>query len=127
MTAEIYHLVPLAEWNSGRRDGAYTPARLDEDGFVHCSPTPESVLAVARDCFADLAEPLLVLRIDPDRLQARLVYEAPAPIAGSGTSHLEAGALFPHVYGSLNLDAITGVGQLARRGAEFVWPKRWIR
>jgi hypothetical protein len=43
-----------------------------------------AVLAVANDYFAAVAEPLVIIRIDPSRLRARLVFEAPAPIAGGG-------------------------------------------
>jgi len=121
----IYHLVHTADLRTGIADGRYTPARFAEDRFVHCTAAPEAVLAVARDYFADAAESLLVLRIAPERLSARVAYEAAAPIPG-GRSHLAAGETFPHVYGPLELDAITGVAALEKRGADFVWPRRFV-
>jgi len=120
--APIYHLAPLSEWRHGRRGNVYTPARFAEDGFIHCAATAESVLAVARDYFVALEEPLLVACIDPDRLRARLVFEAPAPIAGGGTSHITPGAAFPHIYGALELEAVSGVAILVKRGGDFLWP-----
>lgn len=125
MAEPIYHLVPLSELRAGLRDAAYTPARFAVDGFVHCSATPASVLAVARDYFAGLSEPLLVVRIDPARLRARLVFEAPAPIAGGGVAHLAGATLFPHVYGAIEVVAIDGAGVLAPDGDGFSWPDRF--
>lgn len=103
------------------RGALYSPPRLGADGFVHCA-TREVVLSVARDYFAGLAEPLCVLRIEPARLSAELRFEAPRPIAGGGTAHLAEAALFPHVYGPIDLAAISGAGTLERRGDGYAWP-----
>jgi GrpB-like predicted nucleotidyltransferase (UPF0157 family) len=111
----------------------YTPARLASDGFVHCSGTRALALAVAADYFADLGEPLYVLEIDPEELTHELRYEAPAPIAGMARRHLEDSSEFPHVYGPIDLSAITGAARLARNGAGRDWPQcllsldHWIR
>jgi uncharacterized protein (DUF952 family) len=118
----IYHIVPETELGRGIGGGAYTPARFAEDGFVHCAAGRDVVLAVADDYYADAEGPILLLRIDPARLAARVVFEAPAPIAGGGRSHLAPGARFPHVYGPIALSAVTGVGRLLRSGGRFVWP-----
>jgi uncharacterized protein (DUF952 family)/predicted nucleotidyltransferase len=118
----IYHIVPESELRAGVAGDTYKPVRFDADGFVHCAATPASVLAVAKDYFANIDGRLLVLRIDPVRLTAKLIFEAPAPIAGGGSSHLRAGDLFPHVYGPIALAAISGMAQLVRRGGEFSWP-----
>ena len=80
----IYHLAPASELHAGCTRDRYAPARLAEDGFVHCAGTPEVALAVADDYFADLDEPLAVLEIDPAALQAELRFEAPAPLPGGG-------------------------------------------
>lgn len=118
----IYHLVPEAELRSGLTGAAYSPSSLTTDGFVHCSATPASVLAVANDYFADLEGLLLVLRIEPAKLNARLVFEAPAPMPGAATSHLATAEQFPHVYGPVEVRAISGVGVLERCGGEYKWP-----
>lgn len=130
--ATIHHLAPASQlWRCIGRDG-YAPPSLAREGFVHCTAGRDLVLQVARDYYADLDEPLVVLAIDPARLAARLVFEAPAPIAGGGTAHLASGALFPHLYGALNLDAVTGAAELPRDGDRFAWPAsfgplaRWL-
>jgi uncharacterized protein (DUF952 family) len=122
---EIYHLVPESEFRAGVRDGRYAPARLPEDGFVHCAGSAESALAVADDFFSGMAEPLLLLRIDPARLTAKVIHEAPATVAGAGTRHLAVADEFPHVYGPIDLAAITGLAPLGRAAGGFAWPERF--
>jgi glutathione S-transferase len=119
----IYHLTPESELQAGAHDGMYRPLRLSEDGFVHCSGSSELALAVAADYFADLAEPLYVLEIDPERLSHELRFEPAAPLEGVGHGHLAQATEFPHVYGPIDLTAITGAGRLARRGAAREWPE----
>ncbi len=118
----IFHLTSQSELRDGTRAGAYWPARFAADGFVHCSATSEVVLAVARAFYAHVVEPLLVLRIEPSRLGARLLFEPGAPPEPPGVAP---GTLFPHVYGPIDLAAVSGVGVLERRGGELVWPQRF--
>ncbi len=121
----IYHLALRSELRAGVKRGTYRPARFAEDGFVHCAERA-NVLVVAGDYFADVRSPLVLLAIDPARLGADVIYEAPAPIPGGGRAHLESAARFPHVYGPINLSAITGVAPLVKRDGAFVWPERWV-
>ncbi len=121
-TAPIYHVTTAAALRTQSAGDAYTPPSLAREGFVHCSATPATLLAVARDYFDDATPPLLVLAIDPAVLSAELRFEAPAPISGGGTAHLASGELFPHLYGPLDLRAVVGVGELRRVGRDFVWP-----
>lgn len=119
----IFHLAPASQLRRGLRGGRYAPPGLAEEGFVHCAPR-EAVLAVARDCFAGLREPLWVLEIDPARLRAELRVEAPATPSGAGRAHLDRAAAFPHVYGPVDRTAIVAAGRLRRLGDGFVWPAR---
>jgi uncharacterized protein (DUF952 family) len=102
----IYHLTTRAEWDGARAAGFYSTASIEADGFIHCS-TAEQLLPVANAFYLDLDEPI-VLRIETDLLAAPLRWEAPEPDA-----HFEGGS-FPHVYGSINLDAVIGVTGLER-------------
>ena len=120
--ALVYHLTPASALRRHVEARGYAPPSLAAKGFIHCTATRARTLQVAADYYAGLGEPLVVLAIDPARLRARLVFEAPAPIAGGGTAHLADGALFPHLYGALNLDAVVGAGALARAGGGFAWP-----
>jgi len=121
----IYHIAPESEFRSGLRRTTYRPARLRADGFVHCASRP-SVLAVANDYFADVIEPVWLLRLASERLRAQVVFEAAAPLSDA-TTHLRTATRFPHVYGPLDRAAITGVARLTRRRGRFVWPRRFMR
>jgi uncharacterized protein (DUF952 family) len=95
----IFHITLPGHWEQAQRDGAITMSTrdvtLEEEGFVHCS-FAEQLAATARRFFGDLDE-VVVLRIDPARLTAPLVTE---DLAGGGEA-------FPHVYGPINVDAVT--------------------
>ena len=123
----IYHIVPESEFKAGIAGNSYTPARFAEDGFVHCTAGQETSLLVAKDYYSTflqtaVSDPLLLLQIDTTKLTATVKFEAPAPIAGGGSEHLENATLFPHIYGAVNLDAVVGNGRLQPNGDQFIWP-----
>lgn len=90
----ILHITSQADWAAAQVAGSYTADSLASQGFIHCS-TAEQVLLVANSFFRGRND-LLLLEIDPARLSAELRYEESEP-----------GMLFPHIYGPLNLDAVT--------------------
>jgi uncharacterized protein (DUF952 family) len=118
----IYHIVSAADLREHTQNGVYRPAGLATEGFVHCS-LAASVIPVANDYYADAAGPLLLLELDPARIHAAIRYEAPAPIPGGGTAHLASAPLFPHVYGPIELTAVTGAGKLERSASGYAWPR----
>ena len=65
------------------------------------------MLATANSFFRGQRD-LLLLCIDEGKLAAPLRYESAAPPAGVSSAEPR-GALFPHLYGELSLDAVTGV------------------
>lgn len=91
----IVHICEEAAWQEAQAAGEYHPASLDVEGFIHAS-LPEQVLRVANRFYAG-RKGLLLLWIDPRRVQAPVRYE-PAD-----------GELFPHIYGALNLEAVVAV------------------
>jgi uncharacterized protein (DUF952 family) len=101
----IYHVVPSAEWNA-HPDRPYAPASLAEEGFVHCSPDEETTLAVVNAFYRSAPRPLLTLLVDEERLTARCEFEAAVPAPPPGVAE---GALFPHVFGPLDRDAVVRV------------------
>ena len=94
----IVHLCPRQEWLQAQLSGSYQDASLRDTGFIHCSQ-PEQLLAVANRFYAAIPD-LILLWLDPEKLISPVRWE-PAE-----------GALFPHVYGPINLDAVTAVGDL---------------
>ena len=95
----IFHIATLADWEAARAAGSYTTSTrgrtLAEEGFVHAS-RGDQWQAVRRRWYADVAEPLVLLVIDPDLLSAPVVDE---PVPGSTET-------FPHVYGPIDVAAV---------------------
>jgi len=118
----IYHIVPRSQFRIVR-SAWYESATLTCEGFIHCS-TDDQVLRVANEVFSETAEPLLLLRIETAKLGSRVLFEPAAPVAG-GRSPGEA-ERFPHVYGPIELHAVSGVGLLGSEGGRFVWPSQFI-
>jgi len=125
MSDTIYHLVIESEFRAQVKGNTYIPARFDQDGFIHCTGEPDTLLAVANDYFSSVEETVLVLVIETTKLTAEVRFEPPAPIEGSGTSHLKEAQLFPHIYGPLSLDAVTEIGTLRKSGGAYKWPDRF--
>ncbi|MBN1977573.1 MAG: DUF952 domain-containing protein [Anaerolineae bacterium] len=118
----IYHLVTESAFRAQAKGDEYIPVRFDQDGFIHCTGEANTLLVVANDYFSSVEEPVLVLAIETTRLTAEVRFEPPAPVAGSGASHLEEAQLFPHIYGPLNLDAVTEIGVLRKNDGAYQWP-----
>ena len=96
----IYHVRRREEWEAALERGRYDGSSQDRaDGFIHFSG-PDQVVASAAKHRAG-QDGLVLLTVDPDRLGDRLKWE---PSRG--------GALFPHFYGPLPLDAVMRIDDL---------------
>lgn len=98
----IFHIATREDWDAAQTRGSYAPASLGAEGFVHCS-TATQVESTANAFYRGRSD-LLLLSLDDERLTSELRYEAPTPVVHEG-----GGELFPHLYGALNLDAVTAV------------------
>lgn len=100
MQSTIYKISPQPLWREAQAAGVFSGAPVDlADGFIHFS-TAEQVAETARRHFTGQSD-LLLVAVDAERLGAALKYE---PSRG--------GALFPHLYGPLRLDAVKWVKPL---------------
>jgi uncharacterized protein (DUF952 family) len=96
----IYKLLPTSEWDQAREAGHFTGSAVDrQDGFIHFSAA-DQVVETARRHFAG-ATGLTLLTVDPARLGDALRWE---PSRG--------GALFPHLYGPMPVDAVVAADAL---------------
>ena len=96
----LYKILPRALWQEAREAGRFAGAPVDRaDGYIHLSTAEQAAETAARH-FAGQGD-LLLLGIAPDALGDALRYE---PSRG--------GALFPHLYGDLPLDAVRTVEPL---------------
>ncbi len=90
----IYKIVPATLWQDARARGEFKGAAIDlTDGYIHFSTAEQAIETAARH-FAG-QDGLLLVAVDGDKLDDALVYEAS-----------RGGALFPHLYGNLSLDAV---------------------
>ena len=104
MSRLIYKIVPEALWREAEAAGRFTGAPVDvADGFIHFSTAAQARETADRH-FAG-QHGLLLVAVDEARLEPALKYE---PSRG--------GALFPHLYGELTLDAVTWVRPLPLGG-----------
>jgi len=97
----IFHIAIRADWEAALHIGSYAPPSLGAEGFIHCS-TRAQIISTA-NLFYRGRRDLMLISIDETRLGAPLSYEAPA-----SAQDARAASLFPHIYGALNLDAVTG-------------------
>ena len=96
----IYHMCRREEWEAAGDAGRYDGSSQDTaDGFLHFSTAGQIVESAARHRAGQSG--LVLLAVDADRLGDALRWE---------TSR--SGALFPHLYGGLPLDAVVRVDDL---------------
>jgi uncharacterized protein (DUF952 family)/uridine phosphorylase len=93
----IFHITSSAAWKAAGASGAYHIDSLDDEGFIHCS-TMSQVLGPANELFRG-QEGLVLLCIDPAKVEAEIVYER----------CFESVRAYPHIYGTLNTDAVLRV------------------
>jgi uncharacterized protein (DUF952 family) len=96
----IYKIVPAALWRQAEDRGRFDGAPVDiEDGFIHFSSAAQ-VEETAVKHFSGRTD-LLLIAVDRKKLGEGLRFE---PSRG--------GALFPHLYAPLPLDAVVSVKRL---------------
>ena len=95
--SRIYKILPRNEWDAAQAGGRFTGSAVDrQDGYIHFS-TAKQAQETARRHFHGQAG-LVVLEIEADDLGAALRWE---PSRG--------GALFPHLYGVLDVAHVRAV------------------
>jgi len=98
--SNIYKICTVDEWRAAEHAGVYRGSAVDlRDGFIHFSTAGQAAETAARH-FSGQRD-LVLLAIDAAALGGRLKWE---PSRG--------GALFPHLYGALPLDAVRGIDPL---------------
>ena len=96
----IYHVVHKTKWQEALQQNFYEADSLSSEGFIHMS-TKEQVNGVLQRYYKEQKD-LLLLHIDEKKLSAALKYEL-APSLNE---------LFPHLFGRLNINAVTEVSAI---------------
>ena len=100
---KIYKICPASAWSEAERQGVFRGSPVDvSDGFIHFS-TASQVEETARKHFAGQIG-LLLIAVDADALGDALKWE-----------RSRNDELFPHLYGELDLGAVTGVLSMRAR------------
>jgi uncharacterized protein (DUF952 family) len=98
----IYKICDAALWQEAERAGLFRGAGVDiQDGFIHFS-TAAQLAETAAKHFAGI-DGLLLIAVDSSAVAAALRWE-----------RSRGGALFPHLYGPLPLDAVLWTRPLPR-------------
>jgi uncharacterized protein (DUF952 family) len=98
----IYKILSVGDWEAARRAGRFDGSADDlRDGFIHFSDG-EQVIGTARKYFAGQSD-LVLLAVHP------------AMLADLRWERSRDDALFPHLYGPLELEAVTQADSLPNR------------
>lgn len=97
MAQMIFHITIRIQWEKAILLGSYCASSLEDEGFIHCS-TQQQILQSANNYYHGQSD-LLLLCISSSKVEAPIVYE----------DSYKKGSAYPHIYGSLNLDAVMGV------------------
>lgn len=108
----IYHMVPHACWEAQSPNAPYTADTLATEGFIHCTAEPDVLVKVANSFYRPTTGAWLILAVETEQLDAEVRWEAAD------------GHRFPHVYGPIALEAITGIVPFPRtpEGTFFLPP-----
>jgi uncharacterized protein (DUF952 family) len=94
----IYHLVLPEYWARFQGLSHYQAATFEEEGFIHCSFDSQIEGVLGR--YFQGVEKVTILALDTEKIEAKLVVE----VAPNGED-------FPHIYGPINMSAVTGVSE----------------
>ena len=99
----IYKICPASAWREAERQGVYRGSADDvRDGFIHFSVASQVAETARKHFFGQTG--LFLIAVDADALGDALRWE---PSRNN--------ELFPHLYGELDLGAITGVLDMRAR------------
>mgnify|MGYP001610078833 CR=1 FL=1 len=96
----IYHVTTREQWAEAQKLGHYDSDTLATEGFIHCST--EAQVAGVLERYYQGCKGLLKLKIEKAKVERPLVFE----LAGSINE------VFPHIHGSLNINAVVEVTEL---------------
>jgi uncharacterized protein (DUF952 family) len=92
----ILHITHYDDWKRALDFGEYYAKTLDTEGCIHCSE-PSQIIGVANYSFKGQTG-LVLLVINPKEVKPEIKWEGK-----------EETNLYPHIYGSLNLNAVKKV------------------
>jgi uncharacterized protein (DUF952 family) len=111
--SKVYKIIDATAWGQAVAAGVFSGAAIDlQDGYIHLSDASQ-VETTAKLYFAGQRN-LLLLAFDPGIFGESLKWEAS-----------RGGALFPHVYGTLNPASTLWAKALPWNGTFHEFPEGW--
>jgi uncharacterized protein (DUF952 family) len=98
----MYHMLPKDEWEKAQAAGSYSPESVEKEGFIHTSRMDQTV-ATANRYYGGKTD-MVLLRIDRVTVKHEVKDD---PVHGD---------TYAHIYGPLNLDAVTGCAPFLPNG-----------
>lgn len=96
-----FHLALTSEWVAAAAAETYAPAAFEREGFIHCTDGDEEIVATANRYYRADPGPFVVLEVDLDLVDARVIYE-------------DERRVFPHIYGRLPRRAVVAERDVER-------------
>lgn len=93
----IVHILRIGELEMAEEQGWYEAESLAKQGFIHCSLMSQ-IIGVANANYKGVDD-MVMLVINEDKVKNAVVYE----------DLYNEGQQFPHIYGTLNLNAVEKV------------------
>ena len=106
MAEFIYHLVQKSLWEN--KGATYFPPTYSQDGFIHCTKKKELLIGIGNQFYKSVEGEFLCLVLDTFKLKGEVRYEAAAAVGELQPDTSEA-ALFPHLYGPIDFEAVVEV------------------
>lgn len=112
MQTYIYKILLREQWAEFQKQSEFTGAPIDQkDGYIHFSMASQMVETASKH-FGRYKD-LVLTEVQSDKLGAALRYEAS-----------RGGNLFPHLYATLSMDAVTRHWDLKRGpSGDYVFPE----
>lgn len=109
----IYHMCDTAAFAEATKDGGlyYSPT-FAADGFIHATANPLFLLEAGNHFYKEVPGAWICIKLDVSLLgDAKVVYEAPAPVGAIEAVDYEAehkipDVTFPHIYGGIPAAAV---------------------
>lgn len=98
----IFHVTTEDSWDEAQHLGYFEVPSLKKEGFIHMSEEGQ-VQGVLDRYFKSISN-LVLLHVDESKIEAPLKYELAPSI----------NEIFPHIYGTLNLEAVTKVTKIIK-------------
>ncbi|GAX75273.1 hypothetical protein CEUSTIGMA_g2718.t1 [Chlamydomonas eustigma] len=132
MTNDLYHLVQRSVWQAVKEAGVeYYPSTYQQDGFIHLTKDPQFLLGIGNHFYKAVQGEYLLLVLDAEKLKAKVIFEPAAPVGNISSAGLplvteetcrngvheppspaaentvsEPAVLFPHLYGTIDYEAV---------------------